>query len=224
MTATTKRACVICGADISERRPDAQTCSDDCRREKSNRRKRAALMDPNPSSALAMTSKLDAADALSSDLPPETTSDTREDVGRIATASDGLQAPSSPFLSDEAKLDPLRVHVVGKCVTSVDWIAGVLGRTVVETTDLLARVGVPVQADGIIDGNRLERALSADGLTAVERSIAARPPSQPAVLHQDYPGGPMLVGEGMRLDLTEGVYSLGRVIDRGGDPWGDRDG
>jgi len=215
-----KRTCAVCGADISDRRLDAKTCSDDCRRELSARRKREALLDPNPSSALAMTSRLDQTDALSSDLPVETTSEVADEGRRIATASKPSTAPSAPYLSDSQKLDPLRVLVVGKCVTTVDWIGGVLGRSPSEVTELLGRVGVPVQSDGLIDGNRLERALSADGMTAIERSDAARPDPAPAVLHRDYPGGPLIVGEGKALSDTEGVYSMARVIDSGGDPVG----
>jgi hypothetical protein len=61
---TEERCCAVCNAALSDRRPDAKTCSAGCRqepsrgRELSRGREREGLYDPNPSSALAMTAPL----------------------------------------------------------------------------------------------------------------------------------------------------------------------
>jgi hypothetical protein len=88
----------------------------------------------------------------------------------------------------------------------------------------LAKLGVPVQEPaGIIDGARLERALSHDGMTATERAAAIvaqrMKPAPPMV--RAYPGGPLVSADGKALSDCEGLYSLGRAVDRGGNPWND---
>jgi hypothetical protein len=203
---TDERSCVVCGADLSDKRADAQTCGPACRRELSRRREHDALMDPNPSSALAMTSRL----SESADLSASTDADAESPDRAIARVQRRAQRPLSQ--EERAALDPLRILAGGSAFVVAE-LADLIGRPERETADLLGRAGVAVQDRGVVDGRALERALSVDGRTMIERELASRPPVEP-----------MPVGyEPTPLHDTEGLYSAGRVIDSGGDPFGLRE-
>jgi hypothetical protein len=85
---TDERSCAVCIADLSDRRPDAKTCSARCRRELSRRREREALYDPNLSSALAMTARLAAASDSTVDRDAQTAAEHPEasEVGALTKA------------------------------------------------------------------------------------------------------------------------------------------
>jgi hypothetical protein len=166
-------------------------------------------MDPNPVSALAMTARLAAADE-ALDLHPAEPS-AAPDVDRAdESVQTRAKRPQEPLSDAEGALLDRLLILAGASAFVVDECATIAGVDVATIVDLFGRIGVVVQDRGVVDGAALERALSVDGLTAIERmaaDVAARITSAPV----DY--------EPTSLADTEGVYSLARVLDRGGDPW-----
>ena len=177
-------------------------------------------MDPNPVSALAMTS------ALADDLSPSDVPEAAEPTETVETVHDSFTAhrPFNVNLTEPERVVVSRLrNLTGASAFVIEHAATIAQADIGTVTSTLAKLGVPVQSPaGIVDGARLERALSGDGLTVAERSAAATAarvePTSPWV--RDYPGGPLHAPDGMALSDTEGLYSLARVIDNYGDPWG----
>jgi hypothetical protein len=202
------RVCALdgCPESIDGRRPNARYHSEECRKEAWRRRQEAALRDPDPVSALTLTARLEQAEALSTSAAPKDGEDDRTPAEPSESVQDAFLAPPRP--SEQPILSRLR-GFPHRSAFSIDAAAAYVGETARAVTDALVAAGIRVQSDGIADGDALQRALSHDGLTMVERMVAARPPSDP--VPNDY--------QPTRLDETEGLYALGRVMDNGGSPW-----